>query len=112
VNAIVTDSSPPGAPKDPASSIVFKIFEQCAPPEATRALRERYLAGISWGDAKAALFELLDAQLAAPRERYDALMADPARIDALLAIGRDRARALARPVLDRLRAAIGIARDP
>jgi tryptophanyl-tRNA synthetase len=115
VNAIVTDSTPPGAPKDPASSIVFKIFAQCAPPEmpdVVEAMRERYREGISWGDAKAALFELLEAQLAAPRERYNALMADPQRIDALLAVGRDRARALARPVIDRLRAATGIAHPP
>lgn len=111
VNAIVTDSTPPGAPKDPASSIVFKIFEQCAPPEGPEAieqLRRRYLEGISWGDAKTALFELLDQQLAAPRERYQALIADPRHLDELLAVGRDRARALARPVLDRVRAAIGL----
>ncbi|HEX7835827.1 MAG TPA: tryptophan--tRNA ligase [Kofleriaceae bacterium] len=110
VNAIVTDSSPPGAPKDPASSLVFKIFEQFATREATDELRRRYASGISWGDAKAALFEVLEPQLAEPRERYQALIADPQRIDDLLAIGRDRARALARPVIDRLRAAIGIAR--
>lgn len=110
VNAIVTDSSPPGAPKDPASSVVFQIFAQFAPAEATRELRRRYLEGISWGDAKAALFEVLEPQLAGPRERYHALIADPGRIDALLGVGRDRARALARPVIERLRAAIGIAR--
>jgi tryptophanyl-tRNA synthetase len=109
VNAIVTDSSPPEAPKDPASSVVFKIFEQFAPREATLALRQRYRDGISWGDAKAALLEVLEPQLAGPRERYRALIADPGRIDELLALGRDRARALARPVIDRLRSAIGIA---
>ena len=109
VNAIVTDSSPPEAPKDPASSVVFKIFEQFAPREATLALRQRYRDGISWGDAKAALLEVLEPQLAGPRERYQALIADPGRIDELLALGRDRARALARPVIDRLRSAIGIA---
>jgi tryptophanyl-tRNA synthetase len=109
VNSIVTDSVPPEAPKDPASSVVFKIFEQCAPPEATEQLRRRYREGISWGEAKTALFEILDQQLAAPRERYQALIADPSHIDDLLAVGRDRARALARPVLERVRAAIGLA---
>jgi len=109
VNAIVTDSSPPGAPKDPASSAVFKIFEQFAPREATDELRRRYLEGISWGDAKAALLEALEPQLAGPRERYQALIAEPQRLDELLAAGRDRARALARPVMERLREAIGIA---
>ncbi|HMG22293.1 MAG TPA: tryptophan--tRNA ligase [Kofleriaceae bacterium] len=109
VNAIVTDSSPPGAPKDPATSVVFKIFEQFAPREATEQLRRRYLEGISWGDAKAALLEVLEPQLAGPRERYQALIADPGRIDELLAVGRDRARALARPLMERLRGATGIA---
>jgi tryptophanyl-tRNA synthetase len=109
VNAIVTDSSPPEVPKDPATSVVFKIFEQFGSPEAIAELRRRYLAGISWGDAKAALLEVLEPQLAGPRERYHALIADPRRIDELLEVGRDRARALARPVIERLRAAIGIA---
>lgn len=109
VNAIVTDSSPPEAPKDPATSVVFKIFEQFAPGDATLALRRRYAEGISWGDAKAALFDVLEPQLAEPRERYHALIADPRKLDEVLALGRDRARALARPVIDRLRQAIGIA---
>lgn len=109
VNAIVTDSSPPGAPKDPATSVVFKIFEQFAPAEATAELRRRYAEGISWGEAKAALFEVLEPQLAGPRDRYHALIAEPRQIDEWLAHGRDRARALARPVIDRLRTAIGVA---
>jgi tryptophanyl-tRNA synthetase len=108
VNAIVTDSSPPGAPKDPASSVVFQIFEQFATPEATAELRRRYVEGISWGDAKAALYDVLEPRLAEPRERYHALIADPQRIDQLLALGGDKARALARPVIERLRTAIGI----
>jgi len=109
INAIVTDSTPPDAPKDPATSVVFKIFEQFASREATDELRRRYQAGISWGEAKAALTDLLEPQLAEPRERYQTLIAEPRRIDEMLAAGRDRARALARPVMDRLRSAIGIA---
>lgn len=108
INAIVTDSTPPEAPKDPATSVVFKIFEQFATREATDDLRRRYRDGISWGDAKAALVELLEPQLAGPRERYQALLAEPDRIDEILVAGSQRARALARPVIDRLRSAIGI----
>src|SRR5215468_6302190 len=109
VNSIVTDSSPPDAPKYPASSVVFQIFEQFASPDAAVALRQRYREGISWGEAKAALLAVLEPQLTEPRERYQALIADPRRIDELLVLGRDRARALARPVIYRLRSAIGIA---
>ncbi|HEX3762099.1 MAG TPA: tryptophan--tRNA ligase [Kofleriaceae bacterium] len=109
VNSIVTDSTPPELPKDPATSVVFKIFEQFAPPDATAALRQRYQDGIAWGEAKAALFAVLEPLLAEPRERYQALIANPGRIDEVLAAGRDRARALAGPVIGRLRSAIGIA---
>jgi tryptophanyl-tRNA synthetase len=108
INTIVTDSTPPEAPKDPARSVVFQIFAQFADPEAIEALRRRYAEGIAWGEAKAALFDTLEPQLAGPRERYHALIADPRQLDERLAAGAVRARARARPVLDRVRAAIGI----
>jgi len=108
VNRIVTDSTPPEAPKDPATSSIFQIFRAVAAPEATRDLERRYREGISWGEAKAALFEQLDAILSGPRERYEALMADTKAIDTILEAGATRARAIARPTLERVRAAIGI----
>jgi len=110
VNQIVTDTSPPDAPKDPEASLIFQIYRMLAPPADTAALRARYAAGIGWGDAKAALADLLERVLAEPRARYEDLMAHPARIDALLADGAARARELAAPVMERVRRAIGIAR--
>ena len=108
VNRIVTDSTPPEAPKDPDTSVIFQIYKAVASPEEQRALAERYRSGIGWGDAKAALLERLEAVVAAPRARYDALMADPAAIDALLAAGAIKARHTASQVLARVRRAIGM----
>jgi tryptophanyl-tRNA synthetase len=51
----------------------------------------------------------MEAEVAEARTRYDALMADPAKIDALLAAGAVKARATAHKTLDRVRKAIGIA---
>jgi tryptophanyl-tRNA synthetase len=110
VSSIVTDSLPPEAPKDPDSSTIFAIYKAIATPEETRALAERYRAGIGWGDAKKLLLERVEAELAAARMRYEALMADTAKIDALLAAGAAKARVTARATLDRVRGAIGIAR--
>jgi tryptophanyl-tRNA synthetase len=110
VNQIVTDSSPPEAPKDPDSSIIFSIYKAIATPEETRALAERYRAGIGWGDAKKALLDRLETEVGEARARYDALMADTSKIDALLAQGAAKARKTARATLDRVRSAIGIAR--
>lgn len=108
-NKIVTDSSPPEAPKDPDTSSVFQLYRHFATPEEIDAMAARYRSGIGWGEAKAALFEVIDRALAEPRGRYEALMADPGQLDAILAEGSRRARERARPVLDRVRAGIGIA---
>ena len=109
LNRIVTDSTPPEAPKDPEASHIFQIYRAVASAEQTQRLAERYASGIGWGEAKAELFEVLDAALGPARERYTALMADTAQIDRLLADGAARARVIARKTLARVRAAIGIA---
>ena len=105
---IVTDSREPHEPKETAGNTVFEIHRAFASDEQSAELAEDYARGIGWGDAKQRLFELVDAALAEPRERYDALMASPDEIDAILAGGAARARALAGPYLDELRAAVGI----
>jgi tryptophanyl-tRNA synthetase len=110
VNKIVTDSSPPEAPKDPDTSLIFSIYKAVATPEETRALADRFRAGIGWGDAKKALLDRIETEVADARTRYDALMADTTKIDALLVQGAQKARRTARATLDRLRSAIGIAR--
>jgi len=46
--------------------------------------------------------------LAEPRRRYETLMAEPAQIDRLLAEGAEKARAIAKPVMERVRRAIGM----
>jgi len=108
INRIVTDTSPPEAPKDPDTSTIFQIFKAVASPEECAALADRYRAGIGWGDAKGALYEKLEVALADGRAKYTDLMANPQKVDALLAEGAAKARAVARKTLDRVRSAIGI----
>jgi len=108
VKRIVTDSTPPDVPKDPDNSTIFQIYRAVATADESAALAERFRAGIGWGEAKQQLFERLRAELDGSRDRFDALMAKPAYIDEVLAIGATRARTMARTVVDRVRAAIGI----
>jgi tryptophanyl-tRNA synthetase len=108
IKRIVTDSAPPGEPKDPDQSTIFKIYRAVATADESRALADRFRAGIGWGDAKKLLAERLDRELVDARARYEALIADPAKIDALLAAGAKKARVMAHATLDRVRAAIGI----
>ena len=110
VNRIVTDSTPPEVPKDPDASTIYQIYRAVASQADTEAFAARFRAGIGWGDAKAALFEKLDTELGPARERYNALMADPVKIDALLAQGAAKARITARRTLDRVREALGVGR--
>jgi len=111
VMKIVTDSTPPEAPKDPDKSLIFDLYKLFAKPEQVAELRARYETGIGWGDAKGALADALEATVAEPRKIYDDLMADRARLDGLLAQGAEKARAYAGPVLRRVRDAIGLTRS-
>ena len=108
IQGIVTDSRAPGEPKDTEGSALFQIYQAFATPEQTEALRQAYAAGIAWGDAKQQLFEHVDGIVSPLRERYEALIQDPARIEATLLAGAQRARETATPFLRELRAAVGL----
>ena len=69
----------------------------------------RYRAGgMGYGHAKQELFEIINAQLAEPRARYEEWMANPNRIDEVLAEGGLRARRAADETLRRVRDAVGL----
>jgi len=108
IAGIVTDSRAPGEPKDTEGSALFQIYQAFASEEETAALRRAYAEGIAWGEAKQLLFERIDREIAPLRERYDALMADPSQIEAILLAGAEKARTLSRPFMSRLRQAVGL----
>ena len=76
---------------------MFQIYEAFASEEKSRAMRAAFADGISWSDAKQALFELIDATIAPMRGRYQGFVVDPARIEKRLQEGAAKARALATP---------------
>ncbi len=109
VMKIVTNSQEIEEPKDPDSCNVFSLYTLFAGPDEQEALAKRYRAGgMGWGEAKQALFEVMERELSRARERYDALMADTYYIDRVLAEGAEKARAIAAETVSRLRKAIGI----
>lgn len=108
INQIVTDTRAPGEPKDPDNSTLFRLYSCFANEADAAAMRQRYLEGIAWGDAKRELFEFLDSQLSAPRVRYHELMGDLGEVEAVLQKGAEKARARSMPLLDQVRVAAGI----
>ncbi len=105
---IKTNSQPPGEPKDPNSCTLFAIYQAFANEHEIIAMRKRYAGGIGWGEMKQTLFEYLNDHLAAPRERYEALLRAPDHIEQVLKEGVTRAREYSVPFLERIRRAVGI----
>jgi tryptophanyl-tRNA synthetase len=108
IMGIVTDSKAPGEAKDTEGSALFQIYRAFASAEETAAFAEDFAAGIAWGEAKEKLFVRIDAEIAPMRARYAELMANPQEVEALLQIGAAKARAVASPLVQAARAAVGI----
>ena len=107
---IKTNSLEPGQPKDPDSAAVYTVYAAFATPAQREAMRQAFAEGIAWGEVKQQLFELVNAELAAARERYEALMVEPERVERELERGAAKARAVSRPLIEQLRHAVGIRR--
>ncbi len=105
---IKTNSLEPGQPKDPDDSALFALYQAFADEEQTQAMRQAFAEGIGWGEAKQKTFELINAQLAEPRQRYQQWMDNPAELAEVLQHGAAKARKYAGPFLQQLKHAMGI----
>ncbi|MDA0706526.1 MAG: tryptophan--tRNA ligase [Proteobacteria bacterium] len=105
---IKTNSLEPGEPKDPGDSTLYDIYKAFATPAETRAIKEKYAAGIAWGEMKQILFEYVNEQVRPARAEFAKLLGDPAVVERELVKGANRAREIAVPFLDQIRKAIGI----
>ena len=108
ISGIVTDSRLPGEPKQVEGSALYQIYQAFASHAESAALRQAYADGISWADAKQVLFERIEREIAPMRATYDALMADPGKIEDILLAGAAKARKLSAPFAARLRHAVGL----
>jgi tryptophanyl-tRNA synthetase len=90
---------------------VFALYKLFATPQEQAELAARYRAGnFGYGHAKLALFEKLDAHFAPYRERYEKIKDNHTFLEEVLQDGAQRARAVALPVLDRVRERCGYRR--
>jgi tryptophanyl-tRNA synthetase len=109
IRRVVTDSRSPQDAKDPDTCTLIALLDAFADPAIAQDVRGRYrTGGIGYGDVKAVLAEQLQRTVTPMRDRYQALLADPARLDAALQAGEQRANQRATETLDVLCAAMGL----
>ena len=106
---IVTNSQAVEEPKNPDESQIYQLYKLFASAEEQAALTARYRAGgMGWGEAKEELFRAANRMLTPMRQRYEELMANPKKLDEILAKGAEKARPIAALTVKRFRKAAGI----
>jgi tryptophanyl-tRNA synthetase len=105
---IVTNSLEPGDPKDPSNCTVFALYKYFASKPTVDELYDDYKKGISWGDAKNKLFEVVNNEITPIRESYEKLQEDKDFINDLLSDGSNKVRPIAKELLDSIRSSVGI----
>ena len=105
---IVTDSKLPGEPKDPESTSLTAIYDAFATHEERNEFRKKLQEGLGWGEAKEIVFEKINSEIGPMRERYEAYMKEPEKVEAILREGVERIRPMARALVDQCRNAVGL----
>lgn len=109
IMSIKTDSTPVEDPKDPENCAVFTLYKLFADATQQSELAGRYRAGgMGYGEAKQTLFEAAEQYFAEARSRREHFEQHPEEVEEILQAGAQQARAKAREVLDRARAACGL----
>ena len=108
IMSIKTDSIPMSESKDAESCNVFKIYRLLASDEKSIEIKAKYKAGnYGYGDAKQELFELICEKFKVERVKFNHLMTHKDILELELKKGAEKARVIAREVLDRVRKNIG-----
>ena len=108
IMGIQTDSKGLEEPKNPDTDNVFALYKLLATDAQISEMRANYEGGnYGYGHAKQALYELIVEKFADVREKYNHYMENRHEIDEALAVGAEKARAVAQGVLQRVRVKIG-----
>ena len=105
---ITTNSLEPGEPKDYKSCTVFELFTHFGTSEQISELKQAYINGISWGDAKETLFNIINTKLSPIREKHDELIQNKDFLNDVLSDGANKVRSLAKNKISEIKDTIGI----
>ena len=108
IMSIKTDSTPLEAPKNWKTCNCFALYSLLGSEDNIAEMKQNYESGnYGYGHAKQALYELILEKFQKERERYNWYMDNLEEIDNALAIGANKASAVANDVLKRVRNEIG-----
>ncbi len=109
IMSITTDSTPVEKPKPKKDSGLYELLKLFA-PAGEREWVERAFdeGGTGYGDMKKRLFEFYMDTFGIARQRFEELQADPVEVERILTDGAATARETAAPLMDDVRAAVGI----
>ncbi|MGJ5642955.1 tryptophan--tRNA ligase [Formosa sp. S-31] len=108
IMGIQTDSTPLEAPKDWSTCNCFALYSLLASEDQIATMKANYENGnYGYGHAKQALFELIVETFASQREKYHYYMNNLEELDKVLAVGAEKAKAVAEDVLQRVREKVG-----
>ena len=105
---IQTDSAPLEDSKETENCNVFQLYKLLATDEQTTNLKAKYAAGnFGYGEAKQELFEVICDKFSDEKEKFNHLMENKNIIEDELQKGAEKAKAIAKEVLNRVRKNIG-----
>ena len=109
IMGIKTDSTPVESPKALEGSAILALYKLVASPADYDVMVTEHLnGGVGYGDFKKRLLAGVTDYFAPFREKRAQIVADPAYVDRVLAEGAEKARAIARKTLSRVRDAVGL----
>ncbi|PDH41401.1 MAG: tryptophan--tRNA ligase [Rhodothermaeota bacterium MED-G19] len=108
IMSIVTDSKGLKDKKDPDSCNIFNIFKLIASKDDVEKMKNNYLeGGYGYGHAKNNLLSLILDLYKEERNLYDELLKNPDHLYGILEKGENKARTIAKSVLDRVKNKLG-----
>ena len=110
VRKIKTNSAPAEEPKDTNSCLIFQIYRHFADEQEIQSLKEHYIRGIGWGEAKNILFEKLEDHFTDKKPVYDHYISQPMELEKILKKGGEKARSEAQTFLKEIKKSIGLFR--
>lgn len=108
IMSIVTDSKGLEDKKDPDSCNIFNIYKLIANKDDVKKMKNNYLeGGYGYGHAKTNLLNLILDLYKQERNLYNKLLKNPDHLYGILEKGENKARAIAKSVLDRVKNKLG-----